>query len=132
MTSYAASLVAALVSIVLLGIYHDLQAWILTIAGLFCLAATAIPVGAIRLQYLGKHPPNFLRRIPMLSDFQRILAAAPTDLLRRPLLIIGMTLFQAAVILLDAATLWIMLLAVGQRASFLIAFPAFVLASMAA
>ncbi len=68
----------------------------------------------------------------MLGDFQRVLAASPTDLLRSPLLMTGMTLFQATVILPDAATLWIMLLAVGQQASFWVAFPGFVLASMAA
>jgi glycosyltransferase 2 family protein len=131
-TSYAASLVAAIVSIALLGLYHELRAWILIIAGLFCLAATAIPACAIWLQHWGKHSPNLFRRIPMLSDFQRVLAAAPANLLRSPLLMTGMTLFQAAVILLDAATLWIMLLAVGQQASFWVALPGFVLASMAA
>lgn len=131
-TSYAASLVAAIVSVVLLGLYHELRTWILIIVGLFCLAATAIPAGAIWLQHWGRHPPNFFRRIPMLTDFQRVLAAAPADLLHSRFLMTGMTLFQAAVILLDAATLWIVLLAVGQQVSFWVALPSFVLASMAA
>jgi uncharacterized protein (TIRG00374 family) len=41
-------------------------------------------------------------------------------------------LLYVAIFLLDAATLWIMLLAMGQDVSFLVAFPSFVVSSIVA
>jgi uncharacterized protein (TIRG00374 family) len=52
--------------------------------------------------------------------------------LRDATLFFQTTLFQASIFLLDAATLWAMLRAIGQRVSFLLAFPSFIVASMVA
>jgi uncharacterized protein (TIRG00374 family) len=60
------------------------------------------------------------------------IGGAPTYLLRDATLFFQTTLFQASVFLLDAATLWTMLRAIGQNVSFLLAFPSFIVASMVA
>ena len=61
-----------------------------------------------------------------------MLGEAPGHLLRDGALLSQTMIFQASIFLLDAATLWAMLRAVGQNISFLAAFPSFVVASMVA
>jgi uncharacterized protein (TIRG00374 family) len=71
-------------------------------------------------------------RSPGLRDLLQGFSDAPRHLLRNPSLVVKVTLLQMAVFLLDAATLWAMLHAVGQDVSLLVAFPSFVVASIVA
>jgi glycosyltransferase 2 family protein len=124
---------AAALSVALLWLFHQLQPWILIVAGIFALVAVTIPSGALWLQHRGNRGlPSWLRRVPKLSQFLEVLSEAPGDLVRNPAVLWTATTCQFVVILLDAATLWIMLLAVGQHASFWTALPSFFLASMVA
>jgi len=130
---YAAYLVAAVTSILLLWFYHKINVWILSVTTIFGFVAVAIPTGALFLKRFGeKYPPAWLLYIPGLSGLLKDLGNAPVELLRDPLLIITTTLLHSAVFMLDSATLWVMLKAVGQHVSFWAAFPSFVLASIVA
>lgn len=71
-----------------------------------------------------------LLRVPALADLLPALGDAPGHLLRNPSLVLSVTLLQAAIFLLDAATLWVMLRATGLHVSFLTAFPAHIIAAM--
>lgn len=130
---YSAYLLMALVSILLLWLYHAINAWIIGITILFSLIAVAIPIGALWLRRIGKKElPSVLYKLPDLEKLIRAYGNAPTELLANAGLLSGAILLQASVFLLDAATLWVMLQALGQDASFLVALPSFILASIVA
>ncbi|HEY6400541.1 MAG TPA: lysylphosphatidylglycerol synthase transmembrane domain-containing protein [Blastocatellia bacterium] len=130
---YAAYLLAAALSLTLLRFYHAVSAWIVAVTILFCLVAVAIPVGTLWLHSRSQRPlPAWLTRIPGVNRLLDLLGDAPGYLLRDGTLIFKTTLFQASIFLLDGATLWAMLQAVGQNVSFLAAFPSFIIASMVA
>ena len=132
-TYYTAYLIAALASLALLWFYHAIHISIVVVVGVFCLVAVVIPAGALWLQHWGKSTlPAFLTRSPGLRDLLQGFSHAPRHLLRNPSLVVKVTLLQMAVFLLDAATLWAMLHAVGQDVSLLVAFPSFVVASIVA
>ncbi len=130
---YAAYILAAALSLALLQLYHAASAWIVAVAILFCVVAVAIPAGTLWLHRRSQRPlPAWLTRIPGVSGLLDMLGATPGELLRDSGLLLRTTLFQASIFLLDSATLWAMLRAVGQNVSFLAAFPSFVAASMVA
>jgi uncharacterized protein (TIRG00374 family) len=132
-TYYTAYLIAALTSVGLLWFYHAIDLWIVAVVGVFCLVAAAIPAGALWMQHWRTRAlPTVLMRSPGLRDLLQGFRHAPSHLLRNPSLVAKVTVFQAAVFLLDAATLWAMLHAVGQDASLLVAFPSFMVASIVA
>jgi len=132
-TYYTAYLISALTSVALLWFYHAIHLWIIGLVGLFCLVAVAIPAGALWLRHWGKRSlPKLLTRSPGIHDLLEGFTNAPGYLLRNPFLVTEATLFYASIFLLDAATLWVMLHAVGQNVSFLVAFPSFIVASIVA
>lgn len=130
---YAAYLIAAITSIMLLWFHHKINVWIISITIVFCLVAVAIPAGALFLQRWGKKDlPAFLLHIPGLNGLFRAFGNDPGALLRNPVLFMITTLLHSSIFLLDSATLWVMLQAVGQHVSFWVAFPSFVIASIVA
>jgi uncharacterized protein (TIRG00374 family) len=130
---YSAYLFAGLLSVLLLHFYHALHAWIVIVVLIFSLFAAGIPAGALWLRTIAKRElPALLMRIPGLSNLLSAIANAPSELLRKPVLVITASLLHAVVFMLDAATLWVMLRVVGMQASFWAVFPGFVVASMAA
>ena len=133
LSAYAADLLAAALSVALIWRFQKLQPWILVVAALFALMAVAIPSATLALQRWGKQRlPAWLQRNPLLNKFLDLLGDAPVQLLRTPSVLCPAIAGQCGVILLDAATLWIMLLAVGQDVSFGIALPGFFIAAMVA
>jgi uncharacterized protein (TIRG00374 family) len=130
---YSAYLIAGLLSVLLLYFYHALHAWIVIVVLLFSLFAAGVPVGALWLRGIAKRKlPAFLMRIPGLTNLLSAIANAPSELLRKPALVISATLLHGVVFILDAATLWVMLQVVGMQASFWAVFPSFVVASIVA
>jgi uncharacterized protein (TIRG00374 family) len=128
---YLAYLIVALASLALLWFYHAIHIWILLLVGLFCLVAVAIPAGALFLQNLSKKTlPKLITRLPNVRDLLQGFTQAPKHLLRNRSLVVTSILLYVTIFLLDAATLWVMLLAIGQNVSFLAAFPSFVVSSI--
>ena len=130
---YTSYLLAAILSLALLRFYHATKPWIVIVTALFCAVAVVIPVGALWLHYWSRRSlPSALTRIPGLNRLLAAIGGAPTYLLRDATLFFQTTVFQASIFLLDAATLWAMLRAIGQDVSFLWALPSFIVASMVA
>ncbi len=130
---YVAYLIVALASLALLWFYHAIHIWILLLVGLFCLVAVAIPTATLLLQHWGKRAiPRLLTRLPNVRDLMQGFTQAPKHLLSNRLLVATLIFLYIAIFLLDAATLWIILLAVGQDVSFLVALPSFVVSSIIA
>lgn len=128
---YGACLVAGALTLLLLDLRAAVHAWIVLVTVVFSLLAVGIPAAVFWLRRYGnKEMPALFKRVPGLSRMMRSLADAPYDLLRRPLLITAAVLLHAAVFVLDAATLWVMLLVVGTPLSIWAVFPCFVVASM--
>ena len=130
---YASYMIMAVASLALLAFRHDIHPWILTASVLFFVVALAVPAVVILASLYGgeRIPAAFKRRfpIPVMED---ALGKVSARVIFDPLVLAQVTLLQGAVFLLDAATLWAMLLAVGQKAAFLEALPSFVVASMVA
>ena len=130
---YGAYLLAALATLMLLYFYHAIHMWIVTVALLFTLVAVGIPASALWLRTLGRGGlPAILQRVPGLSTLMEAIANAPAQLLHNRALLLAALGLHGSVFVLDAATLWIMLLAVGTPLSFWAVFPCFLLASMVA
>lgn len=80
---YGACLIAAVVTLLLLGLYHDLQAWILLVVAAFALVSAGIPIGALWLRSWSNKPiPRLLMRVPGLSGLIGAFADAPDEMLQ--------------------------------------------------
>jgi uncharacterized protein (TIRG00374 family) len=130
---YGAYLLAAVLSVALVWFYHAMHVWVVTVMVVFCVVAVTVPAGALWLGSLkGRGLPAFFKRFAGLSQLMDAVANAPGELLRSPGLVVVAVFLHGAVFVLDAATLWVMLQVVGVQASFWVAFPSFVMASMVA
>lgn len=130
---YGAYLLVALSTLLLLYFYHAIHVWIVLMVIVFSAVAVGIPASVLWLRGLWQTEfPRILKRIPGLNKLMQSIAEAPRELLRNPILILAATMLHASIFLLDAATLWVMLQAVGIPLSFWAVLPCFVLASMVA
>jgi glycosyltransferase 2 family protein len=131
---YLAFLSAAGASLIILALDHALNSGIVlvVIAFLFIAVALIFAIVWLRRRPKGSRFESWLRYLPMGRPFWSSIRDAPSNLLRDMALLLSTTALQIAVIALDSATLWIMLLALGTKASFAVAFAGFVLASIIA
>lgn len=130
---YAAFMLAALATLLLLYFYHAIHTWIVIVAIVFSAVAAGMPAGALWLRTLSeRRMPALLLRVPGLDNLLQAIADAPRGLVRDPGLILATTFLQGSIFVLDAATLWVMLRLLGESVSMLAVFPSFVLASMVA
>lgn len=128
--AYAAAVAAAL-GILWLRKGH-LHPAVLVLVTMFACYATAIPIAILWLVYGSTHNlPKWLRRVPGLDAALRDIKEAPDSALRRPLLFLEAGALQFAIIVLDAATLLVLIQSLGRTADFSLLFVSFVLASMA-
>jgi uncharacterized protein (TIRG00374 family) len=132
LTLYGAFAVAVLVSLAILWISRDLSHVILSLAALFSVMAAGIPFTVLWLSRSERKPPRWARRIPRLESTLREIGRAPNGLVRDPALLLQGGALQLAVFLLDAATLWTMLRAIGYSAPPSAVFASFVLSQAAA
>jgi uncharacterized protein (TIRG00374 family) len=96
------------------------------------LVAVAIPGTALVLLRRGNtRVHDWLARSKSVRALLSAFAEAPRDQIKDPALLVGAFGIQVANIVLDAATLWAMLRAVGVQASAGVAFAAFVFAMIA-
>ncbi|MEZ5556947.1 MAG: lysylphosphatidylglycerol synthase transmembrane domain-containing protein [Pseudomonadales bacterium] len=130
-TYYAAYLIAAIATFLVLWLHHAVSAWIVTAVGVFSLVATAVPALILYLSRAGPRFAGSMRRFPALQKFAAQVADAPLTLLRTPRVAGVAFLGQLSIFVLDALTLWAVLWALGNPVSVLVAFPAFMLGSIA-
>ena len=130
---YAAYLLAALSSLAILAFYHQINAAVLGATAVFTLVAVGIPVTLFWLRKQFDNPWfRRVQRLPGIAELLRTVAAAPSELLHDSALVLQATAVQALIFVLDAVTLWLMLLALGQPVTALAVFPSFIMASIAA
>lgn len=130
---YAAYLAMALVGLGLLAAHHAATKWLVTLTALFAVVAIAIPGGAAWVLRRGRRRvPRLLRRAAGITAWLRELRAAPGSGPIRPVLFAQTFAVQLGVFLLDAATLLVLLAALGEPVEVSTALPAFIVASMVA
>lgn len=129
-TFYATFSAVALAALGILWRRHDLNGVILSVVTVFSLMATAVPAGALWLGRGGR-VPGWTRRLPRMRRLLEQVASAPRSLVRDRTVLAQGTALQLAVILLDSATLWMVLRAVGSPTGPAAAFASLVVASVA-
>lgn len=133
LSHYGAYLIVVLVSFALLWIYHDLNPTILIGLSLFVVIVVGIPAGILALKHSHQGTlPTLVLRIPGIGRLVENMRRSPAGLLSNRRLSVQSVVLQTLIFVLDAATLWMMLRAIGQTTPPSAAFASYVLASAVA
>ena len=133
---FCAYLAMAFFNLLILARYHAMNRWIVTVTVLLGLVALAVPLAVLGMRWRGIALDVALRRhLPRLAEPLKTLGDAPATLavlLHQPQVIIRQFGLQCLIIALDMASLWVMLKALGQDVSILVAFSGFMTAAIVA
>lgn len=129
---YAAYLLLVTSALGILWLHHQIHKGFLLGLVFFAAVAVVIPTAVIWMRRRGGRLPRFLNRFQVSELLQKALQEVPASILRDPIIITKTIFYQGAVFFLDAGTLWVMLLAIGQDVSPGIALTSFMAASVAA
>jgi len=132
LTLYAAFAVSVLASLTIVAVFRDLNRLVLVLAGLFAIFALSIPATVLWFSRSGDRPPRWVHRMPRADELLREVSRAPRRLVRNREVLLQAGGLQLAIFLLDAATLWATLRAVGYDADPLGVFASFIFAQVAA
>src|SRR5262249_43928244 len=124
---YVLALVAALVVAVAKG--HGSRL-ILGASFLFVVASLTAVVGFLALAGPTGTAPRWLARVPLLGQALRLLREADPRLARSSRLIFWTSLYQLGIVLLDAATLWVLVRSLGESPSPAGVFASFMISSL--
>lgn len=128
---YASFAVVALAAVALIWLRSDISWPLIILVGAFFVVAAAIPAGALWLQRRGAEAtPGWIQRWSGPSEMLKMMGEAPEELVRDRRLIGKMALLNAAVFLLDSATMLACLSALGTQAPFAAAFVALIISSI--
>ena len=138
---YLAYLLSVMTALAILYANATLDAPMIAGAVIFALVAFSIPAIVLALRHWSRRRSGDgwlaaanrrLGRIPGISALVTAMAESPGTLLRDPWSFLGGTVLQLLIFALDAATLWVMLQALGADDTPAAAAAAFVMASLAA
>ncbi len=130
---FGAYLASVLTSLVIMWLRHRANAALVVVVAIFTAIVIAIPSGVLWMKQWGQRlPAIWVRRLPGAAVLLTAIAEAPTDLLRDPVLLAETLILEFAVFALDAVTLWLSFLALGDTPAIWVAFVSFMMASMAA
>ena len=131
---YGADIVAAIACLLLLWLHHDADFPVLALISLFVMVEMAIPTAVLWAKSRANHDalPRWVRRLPGSRTLIDAVADAPDDLLRDPRLVLGTFACQAAIIVADSATLWLICRALGMPVEPWIAFCGFTIGMIVA
>lgn len=130
---YTAYLLAVVISLGVLAFFHAIHPWVIVVCMVFSVVAVGIPAAVLWLRDATSLPLLIrLRQIPGLDALLKAVEEAPFQLLKDPVLLAQAVFFHVMIFLLDGATLWVMLYAIGQDIALSAAFSSFVIASVAA
>lgn len=131
---YAAYLVAVAIAFVILFLHHALNSILVAGTGIFVVIALAVPLGVLLVRrWVRVWPFSLLVKVlPALGVLVEAMEEAPAKAMRDPVALGVTGLFQFSVFVLDAATLWTVLHALGSEAGPAEAFASFMAASVAA
>ena len=130
---YAAHAGAVLLAVGIVWVHHDMHPVILTLTILFAVIAVGVPLTILRLNRRGSRIlPPWLRRLPILARVVQAMAAAPAEILRDRWLLLQTSILQFTIIVLDAATLDVMLRAIGYLLAPAAVFASFTMSALLA
>jgi glycosyltransferase 2 family protein len=130
---YAAHVGAVLLAVGIIWVHHEMHPVILILAVLFAVIAIGVPLTILRLNRRGSRSvPPWVRRLPILARVVQAMAAAPAELLRDRWLLLQTSGLQFAIIVLDAATLDVMLRAIGHVLASAAVFASFTMSALLA
>jgi uncharacterized protein (TIRG00374 family) len=135
LTLYVAFAVCVVASLIIVAVLRDLNRLVLLLAGLFPIFALSIPAAVLWLSGGKAHRrelPRWIRFVPRAKDLLDEVARAPRRLVRNRGILLEDCGLQLLIFLLDAATLWATLRAVGYDAHPAAVFASFVFAQVAA
>jgi len=128
---YIAYTIMVLATLSILRTYYQAPAVLLSAFTLFAILAIGIPSLIVWLKRRSSRPlPRILQRFPFSDFLLRIIREVPSGIMRDPILIFKNTLFEAGIFLLDALTLWVILLSIGQTVPLMVPFTVFIAASV--
>jgi hypothetical protein len=131
-TMYGAYFVAIVIAVAILGVLAE-HGRLLIVVALFGIAAAGLPAGIGWYRHsLPASVRTTIARAPGIGELFDALAAAPSGLLKDRRLLLSTGAIQFAEILLDAATLLVILAAIGVTAAPAVVFASFAVASAAA
>jgi Mg2+-importing ATPase len=90
---------------------------IVAAAVFFGVFSVALTVSVLALSGRTSAGPRWLRRVPVLKDAIVLVAGADPRLVHNLALIVKSGGYQLAILLLDVATIWVLIFALGQVAS---------------
>jgi uncharacterized membrane protein YbhN (UPF0104 family) len=125
--AYAVALVGALVLLIVRG---NTNALVMATAVSFLLFSLGLSAAILVLS--GRHGPRPLgfTKVPALRTLADFIAGADPSLVRSPRVLAETIVLQGAIVLLDAATVWVLILALGATASASGVFVSFMIASL--
>lgn len=127
---YAGQALACALALAVLYAHGELDAGILAVAAAFAILAVAIPGSTLALAARGlSRAPRVLLRHPSIRRLVELLGAAPPELLRDGRVLASTTALQFVVVLLDAASLWAVLHALGAPEPAMVPFAAHAIAT---
>jgi uncharacterized protein (TIRG00374 family) len=135
LTLYAAFAVCVLASLAIVSWVSDLNRLVLLLAGLFPIFALSIPAAVLWLSRgrgSDRELPRWVRFVPRAGDLVKQVSSAPRRLVRNRAILLEAGALQLVIFLLDGATLWATLRAVGYSAHPAAVFASFVFAQVAA
>ncbi len=131
---YVAYVMAALVGFFVLVFRHDVSPAVTVALGLFGVLSSSVMVVVVRIV---RHPgdarrlPRFLSAVPAVARAISALGRVAPEHVLAPSVVFRAAVFQSAVFLLDALTLWAAFRALGTPLPLVDAFAAFVIGSVA-
>lgn len=127
---YAAYVTTLAVALVLAVVEHHATELVVAAALLFIAFGVAVAAATLVLAGRPRAEPRWLARIPALGSALALLGQAEPRLARDPRLIARSGLYQLAIVLLDAATMWVLVRSLGESPSPVGVFASFMLSSL--
>ncbi|MBX4199886.1 flippase-like domain-containing protein [Candidatus Parcubacteria bacterium] len=133
LTYYAAYAVLAIAVLLLLALYYH-SFFVLPL--LLILFITAMVLIILGIWWLVKHrdwqPPEKINKYSIVRELREMIVDINPENMGSPKLLISVGLFQLSIFLLDALTLWAILLSLGVDVSLVLAFMGFVVPAIGA
>ncbi|HEU4617145.1 MAG TPA: lysylphosphatidylglycerol synthase transmembrane domain-containing protein [Gammaproteobacteria bacterium] len=114
---YGAYVLALLLALLIAALAGHASVGIVLTALAFAGVSAALTAAALSLSGHGDAAPRWLKHIPLVRSGLELLGEAEPTLARSPRLILVSGVLQLAILLLDAATVWVLILSLGELAS---------------
>jgi uncharacterized protein (TIRG00374 family) len=127
---YAAYVLTLALALIITIVGGHASLLIILTAIFFVVFSVLLTTAALVLSGRKRVGPKWLKRIPAIKKALALMGEADPKLVRSPRLILESGVFQLAIILLDAATVWVLIRALGDVASPTGVFASFVLSTL--